>query len=117
MIPLILIVQITLVVLTSCRTKQTVGLSAPISTEDKSVPEYSPNVFLVMYDAEIGRGPLLQAIKEYKCEIIYDYSIINGMALKKPENKSLEETMKDFRKIKGVIGVEYDHIMRLTNPV
>ena len=116
-IPLILIVQITLVVLTSCRTKQTVGLSAPISTEDKSVPEYSPNVFLVMYDAEIGRGPLLQAIKEYKCEIIYDYSIINGMALKKPENKSLEETMKDFRKIKGVIGVEYDHIMRLTNPV
>ena len=116
-IPLILIVQITLVVLTSCRTKQTVGLSAPISTEDKSVPEYSPNVFLVMYDAELGRGPLLQAIKEYKCEIIYDYSIINGMALKKPENKSLEETMKDFRKIKGVIGVEYDHIMRLTNPV
>ena len=81
------------------------------------IQEHSPNVFLLMYDAEVGKEPLLKAIKEYKCEIIYDYGIINGMALKKPENKTLEETMQYFKTVKGVTNVEYDHIIRLTDPV
>jgi len=51
------------------------------STEIPVMPEHSPNVFLVMYDAEIGKEPLLKAIENYKCEIKYDYSIINGMAV------------------------------------
>ena len=58
-----------------------------------------------------------KAIKEYKCEIVYDYGMINGMALKKPEDKTLEETMQYFRGVKGVLTVEYDHIIRLTDPV
>lgn len=70
-----------------------------------------------MYDAEIGKDPLLKAIKEYKCEIIYDYGIINGMALKKPKDKTLEETMQYFKKVKGVTNVAYDNIIRLTDPV
>ena len=116
-LPLILLAQIALIALTSCRTKQTVELSAPISIEHKYVPEHSPNVFLIMYDAEIGKDPLLKAIKEYGCEIVYDYRMINGMALKKPEGKTLEETMAYFKKVKGVTNVEYDHIIRLTDPV
>ena len=115
-LPLILIVQIALVLLTSCRTKQTVELSAPIQGH-KYEPEHSPNVFIVMYDEKIGKEPLQKAIKEYKCEIVYDYNIIHGMALKKPENKTLEETMQYFRGVKGVTTVEYDHITRLTDPV
>jgi len=55
--------------------------------------------------------------QRYRCEIVYDYGIINGMALKKPEDKTLEETMQYFKKVKGVISVEYDHIIRLTDPV
>ena len=39
------------------------------------------------------------------------------MALRKPENLSLEETMQHFRGVKGVTSVEYDHIYRLTDPV
>ena len=79
--------------------------------------EHSPNVFLVMYDAEIGKEHLLKAIEDYKCEIKYDYSIINGMALKKPDNRTLEGTMQYFKKVKGVTNVEYDHVYRLTDPV
>jgi len=94
---------------------KTHGLLAPIKKD--VFPEHSPNVFLVMYDAEIGKEPLLEAIKEYKCEIVYDYNIINGMALKKPEDKTLEETMQYFKTVKGVTNVEYDHIIRLTDPV
>ena len=116
-IPLILIAQIAVLLLTSCKSKQTVELSAPISIERKYTPEHSPNVFLVMYDTEVGKEPLLKAIKEYKCEIIYDYSIIPGMALKKPDDKTLEETMQLFKKVKGVVSVEYDRVYHLTDPV
>lgn len=91
--------------------------STPILSKEKIVPEHSPDVFLIMYDAKIGKEPLLEAIKEYKCEIIYDYGTINGMTLKKPEDKTLEETMLYFKKVKGVTNVEYNHIIRLTDPV
>ena len=94
---------------------KTHGLLAPVKKD--ALPEHSPNVFLVMYDAEIGKEPLLKAIKDYKVEIIYDYNIINGMALKKPEDKTLEETMQYFKSVKGVTNVEYDHIIRLIDPV
>lgn len=104
--------------LTSCKTRQVVEQSMPNPfIERKYVPEHSPNVFLVMYDAEVGREPLMKAIKEYNCEIVYDYRSFNGMALKKSEEKTLEETMQYFRRVKGVLTVEYDHIIRLTDPV
>ena len=115
-LPLILLAQIALIALTSCKTKHTVELSAPIESH-KYEPEHSPNVFLVMYDEKVGKEPLQKAINEYKCEIVYDYGIINGMALKKPEDKTLEETMQYFKGVKGVTTVEYDHIIRLTDPV
>ena len=112
---IVLIYLVALIFLCSCRTKQQIDVFTPISHE--YVPEHSPNVFLVMYDAEVGKEPLLKAIKEYKVEIIYDYNIINGMALKKPDSKTLEETMHYFKTVKGVTHVEYDHIYRLTDPV
>lgn len=115
-IPLILIAQVAIVLLVSCKTKQTVKLPVPVRSH-QAEQEHSPNVFLVMYDAEVGKAPLLDAVKAYKCEVIYDYNIINGMALKKPESKSLEETMRYFKSVKGVTHVEYDHIIRLTDPV
>ena len=114
-VPLILIAQLALFFLCSCKTKQHIETAMPI--QHGYTPEHSSNVFLIMYDAEIGKDPLLKAIKEYKCEIVYDYGIINGMALKKPENKTLEETMQYFKTVKGVTNVEYDHIIRLTDPV
>lgn len=115
-IPLILIAQVALVLPTSCRTKQTVESLSPLH-EHQFEPEHSPDVFLVMYDAEIGKEPLLKAVKKYKCEVIYDYSIISGMALKKPEGRTLEETMQHFKGVKGVLTVEYDRITKLTDPV
>ena len=115
-IPLILAVQIVLLLLVSCKSLQTVELSAPIRGQEIE-QEHSPHVFLVMYDAEVGKEPLQKAIKAYKCEVIYDYKIINGMALKKPESKTLEETMHYFRGVKGVLSVEYDRINHLVEPV
>ena len=105
-----------LVLLTSCRTKQMTGPTEPLPSHD-FVPEHSPDVFLLMYDEKVGKEPLLKAISEYKCTIVYDYKIISGMALRKPDDKTLEETMRFFRTVKGVTSVEYDHIIRLDDPV
>ena len=115
-IPLILALQIALLVLVSCKTEQAVETVKP-QLDNRYVPEHSPDVFLITYNAETGKEPVLKAIKKYKCEIVYDYHTFNGMALKKPEDKTLEETMQYFRGVKGVLTVEYDHIIRLDDPV
>ena len=108
-------VLIALLIFTSCKSNQQITRVAPVSSG--ILQEHSPDVFLVMYDAGIGKEPLLEAIIEYKCEIVYDYGSINGMALKKPESKTLEETMQHFKNVKGVLTVEYDHVYHLTDPV
>lgn len=115
-IPLILAIQIALLIMVSCKTEQVVETAKPLS-ENRYVPEHSPDVFLISYDAETGKDPVLKAIKKYRCEIVYDYHTFNGMALKKPEDKTLEETMQYFRWVKGVLTVEYDYITRLDDPV
>ena len=115
-IPLILALQIALLFLVSCKTEQAVETVKP-QLDNRYVPEHSPDVFLILYDAETGKEPVLKAIKKYKCEIVYDYHTFNGMALKKPEDKTLEETMQYFRGVKGVLTVEYDYITRLDDPV
>ena len=94
------------------------NIQTPVATTKfQDVQEHSPEVFLVMYDAQVGKEPLLKAIQEYGAEIKYDYKTINGMALRKPANKTLEETMQYFRSVKGVTTVEYDHVTRLITPV
>ena len=106
--------QIALLFIISCKDRQ--KEESIILIQHETIQEHSPNVFFVMYDKEIGKRPLLKAIREHKCELIYDYNIINGMALKKPNDKSLEETMLFFKKVKGVTNVEYDHIYHLIDP-
>lgn len=101
------------IMLASCK-KQPVEQNFP-RTFSPEQNEHSPSVFLVMYDKEVGKEPLLAAVKKYKAEVVYDYNIINGMAIKKPDDKTLEETMEYFKSVKGVLSVEYDHIYHLTD--
>lgn len=87
--------------------------------ESKAIAEemYSPNTLIIMYDTEIGKGPLLKAIQEYQAEIIYDYSIIPGMAIRIPDGANIHVAMAYFKKVEGVVSVERDQIIRLTDPV
>lgn len=116
-----------LVVLTACHTQKqldpppTIPEDKPISTIPGHKPisgmDYSPTNLIIMYDAEIGKEPLLEAIQEIHAEIIYDYKIITGMAICKPETMSLEDTRAYFEKVQGVVSVEYDHIYYLDDPI
>lgn len=85
----------------------------------KSISEdmYSPNTLIIMYDTEVGKEPLLEAIKEYQAEILYDYSIIPGMAIRIPDGANIHVALAYFKEVKGVVSVERDQIIRLTDPV
>ena len=77
----------------------------------------SPTNLIIMYDAELGKDALLQAVKDYGAELLYDYRIISGIAIKIPEGKHILEAIAYFSKVKGVIAVERDHIYHLNDPV
>ena len=112
-IPLIMAAQIALLFFTSCKTKQQVAQITPV--ENENLQMHSPSVLIIMYDKEKGKEFLLKAVKGYGAEVIYDYSIIPGMAIRKPDDKTLEETMQHFKSVDGVVSVEYDHIYRMNN--
>lgn len=100
----------------ACVSRQQTEVVQPLPIYASPI-EHSPTTIIVMYDQEVGKEPLLNAIKRLKAEIIYDYSLIPGMAIRKPDDKTLEETMELFRKVKGVVSVEYDRVYHLTDPV
>ena len=103
--------------LMACGTARQATLDAAIVGEHNTVGEHSPTNFIVTYDSVVGKAPLLRAIEQYDVSIIYDYHLIHGMALRKSDTMTLEETMARFRQVEGVLTVEYDHIIRLTDPV
>lgn len=115
-VPLILMAQVAVFFLCSCKSQRLVNLPSQNIISERP-GEYSPTTLLILYDAEIGKEPLMKAIKEYGATIIYDYHMMNGMAIRKPDDKTLEESIVFFRKVKGVLTVERDHIIRLTDPV
>ena len=90
------------------------GQEIRLVEDDGSV---SPTNLIIMYDAEIGKETLLQAVKDYGAELLYDYRIISGIAIKIPKGKHILEAIAYFSKVKGVTAVERDHIYHLIDPV
>jgi hypothetical protein len=87
-----------------------------LSRTDKG-EQYAPHTLIAYYDADIGKQYLLKAIKKKKCEVIYDYSIVNAVAFRVPDTMDILEAKKHFEGVKGVLGVERDRIYRLDGDV
>ena len=79
--------------------------------------EYSPNTLIVMYDENVGKEPLVEAVKSLNAEIIYDYNIIPGMAIRIPNGSEIHRWIAYFKSVKGVVSVERDRINHLVEPV
>jgi len=82
---------------------------------EEDVEFVSPTNLIIMYDPGIGKGPLLEAVKSYGAEILYEYSIIPGIAIKVPGD--ILRAIPFFADVKGVTAVERDHIYQLPAPV
>ena len=113
----IVIFLVALATAMSCGTQksvETINNSFPVQ---ETLTDVSPDKLIIMYDEEIGKEPLLKAVEAYGAELIYDYSIIPGIAIRLPEGKDIKEAIEYFKKVKGVVSVERDHIYHLTDPV
>ena len=90
------------------------GQEIRLVEDDGSV---SPTNLIIIYDAEVGKDALLQAVKDYGAELLYDYRIISGIAIKIPEGKHILEAIAYFSKVRGVTAIERDRIYHLIDPV
>lgn len=88
-----------------------------LSEAQYKTTEYSPNTLIVMYDIGVGKEPLVEAVKSSNAEIIYDYSIIPGMAIRIPNGSEINNWIAYFKSVKGVVSVERDRINHLVEPV
>ena len=77
----------------------------------------SPNTLIIYYGEEVGKQPLLAAIKEYNATIIYMYRNINGIAIRIPEGADIEEAIDYFNDVEGVLLVSRDHIYVIDDPI
>ena len=79
---------------------------------DKYRLRHSSSVFTVTYRCDIGPDPVIDAAEEIGCEVIYEYQNFCGIAIKRPRRRSLDETMRYFQKVEGVISVSYDEFLQ-----
>ena len=113
-----LLAAVVMPALLACHTRQQASETRAVAVK-APVPgmEYSPTTLIILCDSTIGKAPLREAINRYGATIIYDYHIVCGMAIRKPKNMTLEQAAEVFRRVKGVVSVEKDRIIRLTYPV
>ena len=101
----------------ACGTQKNVETIDNSFSVQEELIDVSPDKLIIMYDEEIGKEPLLAAVEAYGAELIYDYSIIPGIAIRIPEGKDIRDAINYFKKVKGVTSIERDQIIHLTDPV
>ena len=80
---------------------------------EKQETAISGNVLIVFYDAETGKSDLLSAAKKYGSRIIYSYKNFNGIAITLPSDKGVEESIRYYQRVKGVLSVTPDRNLEL----
>ena len=78
--------------------------------------QFVSHTLIVYYDASLGKEALLEAEKKEGAKVVYDYKIINAVALSIPEKDDIEKAITAFEKVSGVLQVVRDqvqHTMRI----
>lgn len=81
--------------------------------DKEHIQSVSPSTLIIYYDAEVGKDALMDAVKSYKAEVVYDYKNFHAIAIRIPPKKSLKQAKAFFEKVKGVLQVNEDHINQL----
>ena len=79
--------------------------------------EATPDTLIISYDVSIGKEPLLAAIEQYNATILYEYNIINAVAIRIPEGTEIEDAIEFFSEVEGVIMVNRDQIYQIDDPM
>ena len=81
--------------------------------DKEHIQSVSPSTIIIYYDTEVGKEALMDAVKSYKAEVVYDYKNFHAIAIRIPKKKSLKQAKAFFEKTKGVLQVNEDHIIQL----
>ena len=86
----LIFLYISLLLFSACHTsRNAMSLNAWNGGKDSSIVvtpprdaigEFSPITLIISYDAQVGKQPLLDAIKACGAQVIYDYKMMSGMA-------------------------------------
>lgn len=87
--------------LSACKTTKTV---------EGAIPDAN---LIIYYEPEAGSKDLLKAAKIYGSEVLYVYKNFNGIAVTVPKNKSVDDAIKYYEGIKGVLSVAKDRKLQL----
>ena len=89
------------------------SLLASCSTAKTAPHNVAHENLIIYYDPEVGNEPLLRAAKQYGSEILYIYHNINGIAVTVPQSKPLQDAVKYYESIKGVLSDTKDMKVQL----
>lgn len=65
---------------------------------------------IIMLSEEASLEAIAKEATSYGAEVLYKYNALNGLAIKIPEGKSVDEAIEHFKKLQGVVSVSKDQI-------
>ena len=68
---------------------------------------------IILYEPDAGNKDLIKEAEKYGSKILYVYKNINGIAVTVPKGKTVDDAIKHFKSIKGVLSVTEDKVMQL----
>lgn len=81
-----------------------------------SAPQYPApegRTLIIFYDPQTGKQPLLEAVRRQQAEVLYDYKNFNGMAVTVAPENNIQQAIKLFETVPGVLSVQQDKMMQL----
>ena len=96
-------------------------MTVPAPSSNLRFPEdstiYNPGVLIINYTrTDSVRAAMFAQVKQLNAAVIYDYDIIDAIAVRLPEPHTLSATNRAIRTLKsipGILNVDRDHIARL----
>lgn len=86
---------------------------AACSSSRQAVDAGATGNLIIFYDSAIGKEKLLEAVKEYGSEVLYEYKNFNSLAVTVPPGHTVSKTIRFYKKVRGVLSVSEDRKMEL----
>lgn len=74
-------------------------------TENNNQTSYSNNT-LVIFFKDAFKPMVVSAVEQRQAEIIYDYNLMNGFAIRLSSNDNVSQAVQELSKVTGVISVK-----------
>lgn len=99
---------------------RTVSTTMPRQSNDMkqdTVPgRFRPDVAIASYSDAESKGRLLEVCDLIGASIVYDYVNFNMVAIRKPANMTISETIAALSKVEGVLSVVEDQMCEIDSP-